>query len=439
MKTTTVNWKWRALMATAVQALVLTQAHAQVAVEPTGLPPSANVSSALARSPAVQAALYGVEADQAVQRQYLLGAQEWTGSVSATRRRPSNPLAERASVASQEWEIGLDRSVRLPGKAAVYDRAGRVRVAQAEAARDRVWREQARVLLEGLGNWWRERESVRVWKAHEALLSQQLDGVMRRQQLGAAAKIEQQQAQAALAQSRAQLQAATGRERAASDALQQHFPALDVNALVTGTEVPTPQVLPDNDAQWLALLSANNPELALARRNTAMAEAALQVESAERRGDPTVGVRVGRTLSGAERVLGIVFSMPFGGDYRAAGAAAAASRAAAAAQLEDQARHLAAAAAIQHLRAAQTAYASWLANADAARQLIATADSLARGYALGEGALAEVLTARRLANEQQHIAALGAVDAWMLRHRLALEAGQLWASSWASVQAGTSP
>lgn len=420
------TWHRRGLMITA--ALVTMMDAQAIGAGPgyPGLPPAAEVSAVLARSPAVLAALRGIEAEQAVHRQYQLGSHEWTGSLSAVRRTPTHLQADRSNLASQEWELGLDRGVRLPGKAAVYDRAGRLKVAQADAAKDRVWREHARLLLDGFGSWWRERESARVWMAHESLLHQQLDSVARRQQLGGAAKIEQRQAQAALAQSRAQLQAAVGRARAAADALQQHFPALNLADLQINTALPAPQALNGDEAKWLPLLNENNPELALARRVTASAEAALQLEMAERHGDPTVGVRVGRALSGAERVVGVVISMPFGGDYRAAGAAAATSRAAAAAQLEEQARRSASAAGVQHLRVAQTTYASWLANSEAAQQLADAADSIARGYALGEGVVADMLTARRLANEQQLITAMSAVDAWISRHRLALEAGQLW-------------
>ena len=42
-------------------------------------------------------------------------------------------------------------------------------------------------------------------------------------------------------------------------------------------------------------------------------------------------------------------------------------------------------------------------------------------------ALAEVLAARRLANEQRAAAAAAAADAWGARWRLMLEAGRLWA------------
>jgi outer membrane protein TolC len=64
--------------------------------------------------------------------------------------------------------------------------------------------------------------------------------------------------------------------------------------------------------------------------------------------------------------------------------------------------------------------------ARAAAQWQQSAAALARGYALGEGSLAEVLAARRLAGEQQAAAAQARVDAWQAGLQIALETGQLW-------------
>lgn len=384
------------------------------------LPPPAQVIELLQRAPAYQAALLGIDAEQSVQRQYRLGAAEWTGSVSAARRSQSSPVSER----SQEWELGLERSLRLPGKAAVFERAGAARVDQAQAMRRLVWREQARQLLERQGSWLREQESARLWALQLSVLEQQAEAVRKRQRLGDAARIEQQQAEAALAQAQAQAQTAAGRALSAREALERQFPGISAN---TATPLPAPQALPRVDEDWLQALLKSSPELALAGREHALAEAQMRLDAAETRPDPTLGLRLGRARSGAEQVLGVVLSMPFGGDYRAAGAAASASRATAAAlQLAAQERRVEAEAA-QRLREAQTAHGSWLRNAEAAQRLSQAAEGLARGYQLGEGSLGEVLMARRQAHEQELAAALGAVEAWLARWRLELEAGELWA------------
>lgn len=416
MRTT---WK-RVTIAWAAQVLLSTGAPVMAGDEDAALPPRANVVDMLVRSPAYQASLRSIEAEQSVHRQLQVGPQEWRGTVSAARRTLSGPIGDRTN----EWELGLERTLRLPGKGAIYDRAGQAKVDQAEAVRQKVWRDQGRLLLDRFGAWLREREAARVWLIQAELLRQQVETVAKRQRIGDAARIEQQQAEAAFAQTRALAQAASGRTLAARDALDRQFPGLD---LTQELAMPTPKAVPAGDAGFIDAQVTRSPELELARREADVAAAQMRLDAAEVRPDPTLGLRLGRARSGSEQYAGVVLSVPFGGEYRAAGATAAASRAAAALQQQLDAQRRVEADAVLHLRQAQTAYSSWLGNADAAQRLSEAADSLAKGYRLGEGSLGDVLTARRLANEQQLAASVGAIDAWMTRFRLELETGRLWA------------
>lgn len=412
----------------AAQALVSGSLHAVAGEEDRGRAPRPGVIDVLAHSPAYQAALRSIEAEQSVHRQFRVGPQEWRATVSAAGRTQSSATPGRTN----EWELGLERGLRLPGKAEVFDRAGRARVEQADAARRKVWREQARALLDRYAAWLREREAARVGSIQVDLLRQQLDAVAARQRLGDAARIEQRQAEAALAQAQAQFQAASGRSLAAREALERQFPGLDpaqdpaLPALPASPIADLP-ALPIADADWIESQITHSPEVELARREADAAAAQMRLEAAEIRPDPTLGLRLGRARTGAEQFVGVVLSIPFGGEYRRAGAQAAAFRAAAAEQQQLDVQRRAEAGAVQRLREAQVAYSSWLGSADAARRLSDVADSLARGYRLGEGRLGDVLTARRLANEQLLAAAVGAVDALMLRNRLDLEADSLWA------------
>lgn len=227
-----------------------------------------------------------------------------------------------------------------------------------------------------------------------------------------------------MAQAQAQAQAADSRAGAARTSLALHFPGVVLAAV---QNLPPPQALPDSDAHWLALQGEYSPELDLARSDSAAAHAQMRLESAETRPDSRVGVRVGRAVSGAENVVGVVFSMPFGGEHRSAAAAAAVSRSEATLLKQADAQRRLQADATQHLHEARTAYTFWLGNADAAQRLAQVAEGLQRGYQLGEGSLSDVLYASRLANEQQLAAALGVVEARQSRHRLELESRLLWA------------
>jgi cobalt-zinc-cadmium efflux system outer membrane protein len=384
-------------------------------------PSQTSVQQVLAQSPAYLAALRRVEAEQSVQQQYQMGSQEWTASFSAAHREQKSPTSERTN----EWELGLERGVRLPGKARAYEQAGQARVALAQAQLQQVWREQARTLLGRYGAWLREQETVQVWTQQVNVLAQQLKAVSRRHGLGDAARIEQQQAQAALAQAQAQAQASSGRALAAKQALQWQFPGLALLPLEHSPDLFNFGYTVDACVQ--AQLD-RSPELAVAQLEARTAQTQMHIETVESRPDPTVGVRLGRARSGAETVVGMVFSVPIGGGYRAAGALAAASRAAASVHAQaDTARRIEAEAALR-LQEAQSTQAVLATQQAAAHDLTQVAEALARGYQLGEGNLSDVLNARRQAHEQQLAASSAQVDAQISRYRLALEAGRVWAA-----------
>jgi outer membrane protein TolC len=383
------------------------------------LPDAGAVRAALMHAPAVLAAQRGIEVESAVQRQWQAGPHEWVGSVNAARRTQRAPASETTG----EWDLGLDRTWRRPDKAQAYESAGSSRVAQARAARAKAWREQTRALLERHGQWQRELEAARVWSEQVALLEQQQDAVRRRHQLGDAARIDELQAEAALLQARALAQAAQRRSLSAREALSQEFPGLE---LPKAPVLAAPLALREADARWLAAQLDASPELELARREAAAATAQAGVDRAELRADPTVGVRVGQARNGGERYLGVALSLPFGGEHRSAIAEAAAERAAAAVLRQADVERRVRADAMARLRDAQTTQALWEDLARSAQRLDQIAQSLQRGYRLGEGTLGEVMTARRLAIDQQLAAAAAAVEARMAHNRLALEAGALW-------------
>jgi len=393
------------------------------------LPPEHEVAAALSQSPAWRAADQSIAAERQARLQALVGPHEWVGSVGVAQRR----IRDSSPGNTIEWEAGLERTMRRPGKREAADRLGGSRVDLAQAARGVVWREQARALLDRYGSWLREREAARVWAEQAALLQAQAEAVAKRQRLGDAARIEQVQVEAAVAQAQAQAVVAEGRARAAREALERQFSTL---AFPQPAQLPDPPASPVADTDWVDAQLAQAPELESARRELRVAEEQLRVEQLERRPDPALGLRLGQARDANERFVGVVFSIPFGGEYRAAAARAAASRAAAAALLRDEAERRAATDAGLRLREAQLAWGGWQRARLARDKLQQAAQGLERGYQLGEGSLADVLAARRLANEQRLATAAAAVDAWLARWRLMLEAGRLWAEPTASAQAG---
>lgn len=390
------------------------------------LPAADTVARVLSQSPGVQAARHLVEAEQAGKRQLRVGPHEWALGLDAERRRTDDPLRRQGT----DWTLSLERPWRLPGKQDAAEHLGSARVAAAEAAWLQAWREQARALLDAQVELWRERETARVWQRQADLLDQQARAVARRQQLGDASEVERLQAEAAVAQARSQAVAAEGRARTAEQTLRLRFPGVEPGS-ATGPLPPPPSPAaltpPAGPAPDDSLAEATGlPEWQAAERVLQAQQAALRAEELERRPDPTVGVRVGRSPLDGERQFGVALTVPLGGAYRAAGVQASAARLAAQQAQHDELRRRLTAEAAARRERLHASHASWRQAAEAAARLERSAQALTRGQALGESSLAEVLAARRLAAEQGLAAALAAVDAWSAHWQQALAAGRLW-------------
>lgn len=412
-----VRRPWR-LVATAALAAML--AAPAVARPPWPVPGQAE--AVLAGLPAGELARRGVEAEQAVRRQLEAGPHEWTVGAGLARRQLS-PLAGRRST---DATIALERGWRSPDKVMAAQRLGAARVAVAEAAHARAWRDQAQSLLDRLATWRREQVQARHRLRQEELAARESAALQRRHALGDASALDRRQAEAAAAQARAQALAARGRLAAAEAALRQAAPGLLPEAGGPPPADPPEAVVPADLAGWRQALREADPGLLQRRRECAALAAELDSLRLERRPDPVLGVHLDRATQDRERGLGLSLSLPLGGAARDAAVQAAAARLAGAeaglrqAELELEARSAA------RLEEARAAHGAWQAAAEAAARLDEAAEGVARGQRLGERSLAEALAARRLAQEQALAAELAAFEAWQLRWQLELDAGQLW-------------
>ncbi|MFM1988966.1 MAG: hypothetical protein RJA99_1923, partial [Pseudomonadota bacterium] len=129
---------------------------------------------------------------------------------------------------------------------------------------------------------------------------------------------------------------------------------------------------------------------------------------------------------GAERILGLAVSIPLAGAARAAAVDEAAAQARAAAAREAAVRRRLEAEVEGAVLRAAGARDGWQRLDAAAARLESAAALSARAYALGEGAIGEVLVARRLASDARLAAVTAGVDAAQARYRLLLDAHALW-------------
>ena len=387
---------------------------------PSMLPPESMVHDILEDSPQIMAARQYSAIAVAQQQRLNAGPHEWTLLAKEQRRK------DEFGVTYSEQQYGLVRGVRLFGKASLDRELGRQVLATDESAFADAWHEAGRGLLSGIFDWLREQQRARLLTTQIELLREQLRTVQRRVDAGDAPRIEARLAQTELDRGiAAQLQAALSAETIATR-LRQVYPRLDLRA---PTEIDEPEALVgDADADaWMQRIVGHNHEIELAE--SLRAEAGLKAERSarDRFPDPTVGVEFSNNLDANQRVIGLTVSLPIGGAVRRADYAAARATANIAEQHAREARLRVESDARRVVMTARSTHEQWQRLRDVAAQTQGNADTMARGYELGEFTIAETLGARRLALEAAVEATIARLNAVEADARLQLDAHRLWA------------
>ncbi len=404
-------------------ALALGSAAALAApgADAADLPRPEQVEAALRAYPAVRAADAGVRSEEANRDRLEAGSHEFALRLTG-QQRYDQPL----DVRYREYEVGIERGIRLPGKADKDAELGAVGVELARASRGEALHEGARLLLASWFAWLREEAAVRDWTAQVEVLQRQLDGLRKRVATGDAAKLEILLAEAQLAQTEARRAEAGLRRDQAAVELGQRFPQIERPAQPQLTDpVPVPTLAPDG-ASWYELILAHSHELAAARSASKRSTLAAQRLDAERMPDPTLGLRVASERDGQERIVGLQLSIPLAGAARAASSRAGLAEADAAharealvlTRVETEARRAVA--------QAHGSYLQWQRLADVAARFQETIRLLEKAWRLGEGQFAELLIAHRQSIEARLAATQAQLDANEARYRLMVDAHQLW-------------
>lgn len=398
--------------------LVLALPAMVAATEYPDLPPTAQVERALHEHPSVRVAEAGVRAEDANRIRLEAGPHEFALKLSGQQRR-DRPL----DVNYREHEVGIERAIRLPGKAAIDAELGAAGVEQARVAFGDALHEASRGLLKNWFDWLRELAAVQDWQAQVAILQRQRDVVARRVSAGDAARLEDLLAEAQFVQAQAQLAQAETRRANAALALSQDF-----SAVILPEHIPQsmPQPVVEADEHWRGRIMEHNHELRVAALATRRGRLSAQRLDAERLADPTVGLRVASERGGQEHVVGLQLTIPLGGTARAADARAGAAEADAAAAREAQVRTRVEVEAKRTVAAARSTHVQWRRLADVAQRIADNANLLEKAWRLGEGQFGDLQTARRQAIEARLAESQSRLDANEARYRLLLDAHALW-------------
>jgi len=391
-------------------------AFAQTPPPEPDLPMLSTVEKALADHPSVRAAREGVRTEEATRRRLQAGPYEFT--VRGGYQSHSIPNGR-----FPELDLGVERGIRLPGKARGDLELGDQSIELARRVAYSAWCDAARQLLRLWFGWARENVQLELWKQQAQALREQVSISARRAAAGDAPRIEVNLAEASAAQAEAVVENFRGREQGARAAVERTFPPVTPPPLArTGR----PEAL-DQTLDWfIERVRVHNDEIRVARAASRRGLIVAKRAAAERVPDPSVGVRIATDRSASDHMAGVYVIVPLPGAARQASADVARSQAAAIASQE--------AAVVQRVTAdvalmygqAQGAFNAWEKARSAADGMQRNAASITRSWQLREASLNDVLIARRLALESGLSAALARIDAEETRYRLLVEAHLLW-------------
>ncbi|MEQ1527458.1 MAG: TolC family protein [Gallionella sp.] len=382
------------------------------------LPPSAQIDSALSQHLLVLNATNELKMERTNQRKWNSGNYEFNLRAGTGQRSVAN-TGEKL----KEWDIGLERPLRLPNKVGIDENIGVASVARAEYALGDARHEAGRTLLQMWFAWQREQAQVALWHQQADILKQQVQLVEKRVKAGDAPKLELNLALAAAAQASVPLQQAKLREQLARNELQKQFPAIELPEKLL---LATPEVLEHDFAFWKSSALEHSHELGMAREQNRVQQLLAQRSRADQLPDPTVGVSYAKEVSGNEKVMGVYVSVPLSFGLRSATAESAAQHAAITADQETFAKRRLEGDIFATYTQVVSHYNTWHLAHEAAQAIRSNAELIAKAYSLGENSLSDSLTARRFALESSLAENLAQLDANEARYRLLLDAHQLW-------------
>jgi outer membrane protein TolC len=390
------------------------------AVATPDLPPLEMALHAIEQAPRVQSARWAVTGEEAGSDRLAAGDAETKLVLEGQQRRervdPEDTFAE--------WNVGVERELRLPEKARLDSELGRQRVGVARAALADAFHETGRELLAGWFAWVRAGLEVEEWERQSGLLAQELAVVEKRIQAGDAAQLERLAAEAALAQSRASLAQASGRLQVARTDLAARFPSLSLPRTVRLAE---PTAVSGSAERWRQQIMAHSHSLIAAQAESRRWQTELARQNAYELPNPTVGLFYGQERGGDEQIVRLGVSVPLPGEGRRADSRQARAQAESANAMEAAEALRTKAEAGGAYETAVNAFEVWRQAQAAAASMGRNATMVSKAYSAGETGINEVLVARRQAVEATLTARLAQANAREAYLRLLLDAHQLWA------------
>jgi outer membrane protein TolC len=396
--------------------LIAGLAAAQEVAMPKDLPPTVQAQAWIDKDPAVVEARRALDAAGHGAAVLAAGPHEWTANAS-TQRRNVGGVGN-----TTEWSVGVERGIRIGGKAGLDRQLGEVDIEIARARVSEARHEAARALSDLWLNWLAAHSAQALLKEQLSFAETNLAAVDKRKRAGDASALDLSIAQSDLAEVRRQASQADSTLAKAGAKLKLRFP--EATLAPAALSDPAEPMWPE--ARWRERIVAEADPLKTAKRLVRRAELTASRTRADKVPDPTVGVFTSSEAFRNERVIGISVSIPFGGTVRerrlqqslqeAEVARAALDRARQGIEIEIAETHADAVGGLERWRIAER-------GAEAARE---SARLTQRAYALGEVDLQSLLLVRRQSLEALRAAGEARADALRWNYRLLIDAHLIW-------------
>ena len=390
--------------------------HAAQPVNPPGLLPSEIAGPLLEQDPGVATARAGLEVARQEAAILDKSPYEWTARATGQQRRlDSGPRYN-------EWNVGIERTIRLPGKAAADRRIGKATVEESKARNGEALLQAARELMALWVDWLAAERARELAANNLQSIQTSLTAVEKRARAGDASKLDVSVARAELAEHRrldndANTQAATTWSR-----LSTRFPGLkrQIQAL------PTPLPIGENAAFFRDRILAESDELKVVQAQMRTAQSQVERARADKIPDPTLGVYTASEVGGQERFAGVMISIPIPGGVRDSRHAKAIAVVGVSRQeLELKRRQLETEIA-SAITIARGAYDSLRIANEGAVAMRENATLMQRAYTLGEVELQALLLARRQATAAMNNVLQAQVTSLKAYYGLLVDAHLIW-------------
>jgi len=396
--------------------LIAGLAAAQEVATPKDLPPTVQAQAWIDKDPAVVEARRALDAAGHSAAVLAAGPHDWTANAS-TQRRNVGGVGN-----TTEWSVGVERGIRIGGKAGLDRQLGEVDIAIARARVSEARHEAARALSDLWLNWLAAHSAQALLKEQLSFAETNLAAVDKRKRAGDASALDLSIAQSDLAEVRRQASQADSTLAKAGAKLRLRFP--EATLAPAALSDPAEPMWPE--ARWRERIVAEADPLKTAEGLVRRAELTASRTRADKVPDPTVGVFTSSEAFRNERVIGISVSIPFGGTVRerrlqqslqeAEVARAALDRARQGIEIEIAETHADAVGGLERWRIAER-------GAEAARE---SARLTQRAYTLGEVDLQSLLLVRRQSLEALRAAGEARADALRWTYRLLIDAHLIW-------------